>query len=120
MPIYPFPRSARIRKNFEFERVYAENAYAADKALVIQACLNHTNQSRLGLSVSRRVGNAVVRNRWKRLIREAFRVNRSKLPASLDLVVRPRKGATANYAAIAKSLVALASRLKKRLEKTAP
>ena len=48
---------------------------------------NELGVTRLGLSVLRRVGNATVRNRWKRLLREAFRLSREKLPAGLDLVV---------------------------------
>ena len=90
---FRFPRCYRIRRQAEFDRVYSQNVYAADRTLVVQGCTSGLPSARLGLSVSRRVGNAVVRNRWKRAIREAFRQQRGWLPAGLDLVVRPRRGA---------------------------
>jgi ribonuclease P protein component len=112
-----FPRSARLRRQKEFDRVYKGGAYAADEVLVIRGLVSGEEATRLGLSVSRKVGGAVVRNRWKRLIREAFRINRSRLPNGLDLVVRPRKGSTAEFAAICESLPRLAGRVAQRLRK---
>ncbi|MFO0454917.1 MAG: ribonuclease P protein component [Planctomycetota bacterium] len=106
-----FPASARLRKQAEFEAVYAGNSYAADSTLVITARKHGNGPSRLGLSVSRQVGNAVVRNYWKRLIREAFRKNRHRLPAGFDLVVRPRKGASPEYARIERAILELTRRL---------
>jgi ribonuclease P protein component len=110
-----FPKSVRLRKQAEFDRVYAGNVFAADHVLVIRAQRNQRNVTRLGLSVSRKVGNAVVRNRWKRVIREAFRKQRLEMPVGMDLVVRPKKGATCEYQAIARSLGRLAIRLEKNL-----
>jgi len=114
-----FPRAMRLRKRDEFACVYNMGKHAADQVLVVQGCRNHERHPRLGLAVSRRVGNAVVRNRWKRLIREAFRLDQSNLPP-LDLVVRPRRGAVPNAAAIRVSLVALARRVERRLPKATP
>ena len=116
MSEYKFRKSDRLRKQSEFDKVYENNVYAADNTLVVQGSRNEIGRPRLGLAVSRRVGNAVVRNRWKRLIREAMRLNKSRLPP-LDLVVRPRKGSNAELSAIAKSLVNCAQRIQKRLEK---
>lgn len=70
--------------------------------------------ARLGLSISKRVGNAPTRNRWKRLIREVFRRNKHSLPA-LDIVARPKKGASADYQAIWASFPSLITRAIRKL-----
>ena len=115
MPDQSFPRTFRLRTSAEFERAFAGNVFAADGVLVISGFANGLTCSRLGLSISRKFGNAVVRNRWKRLIREVFRKSLDSLPPGLDFVVRPKRGAEPNYQAIASSLPALARRLAKRL-----
>jgi len=110
-----FPKTVRLRRQAEFDLVYKGNVFAADDVLVIRARRNSLNVTRLGLSVSRKVGNAVVRNRWKRVIREAFRKQRLELPVGMDLVVRPKKGAICDYKAIFRSMGRLAIRLDKNL-----
>lgn len=89
-----FPQAARLKKPAEFDAVYALKKSAADGRLVVFAGPGAAGRPRLGLSVSRKVGNAVVRNRWKRLLREAFRLAQHELPAC-DFVVVPRKGLAA-------------------------
>lgn len=115
-----FPREHRIRKQAEFDRVYQGEAFAADRVLVVRGAPNGLEHSRLGLSVSRRVGNAVVRNRWKRRIREAFRTQQQLLPTGIDLVVRPRKGAQPSFVDIRHSLPRLARQIAKRIERESP
>ena len=117
MRLSTFPRNHRLRKQAEFDRVYQAKVYAADEVLVINACASDLPHPRLGLSVSKQVGKAVTRNRWKRLIREAFRLSRQELPGGIDLVARPQKGAVADLAAIRQSLVVLAQRVAKRLHR---
>lgn len=107
----------RVRKQADFDRIYKARVFAADDVLVMNGDANGLERSRLGLSVSRKVGGAVVRNRWKRLIREAFRLSREELPTGFDFIVRPQKGATAEFQAIRGSLIALAKRIDKRLAK---
>ena len=109
-----FRSEHRVRKQEDFDRIYQARLYAADSVLVVNGAANGLAHARLGLSVSKRVGNAVTRNRWKRLIREAFRLSRDELPAGLDLIVRPQKDSVAELALIQKSLVALARRVAKR------
>jgi ribonuclease P protein component len=110
-----FPKLFRLRQSSEFERVFAGKVFAADEVLVITGCNNRLPLTRLGLSISRKFGNAVVRNRWKRLIREVFRKALNDLPPGMDLVVRPKRGAGPSFQAIARSLPSLTRRLANRL-----
>ena len=108
----------RVRRQADFDRAYHARFYAADQTLVVQGCTNGSVRTRLGLSVSRRVGNAVVRNRWKRIIREVFRTHRAEFPSGLDLVVRPRRGATPTFSRVAQSLPRLVHRLHRQIRST--
>jgi ribonuclease P protein component len=112
---YRFAKSQHLRTQAEFDRVYASEAYAADDVLVVKGAANETGITRLGLSVSRKVGNAVTRNRWKRLIREAFRLAQHDLPRGLDLVVRPKAGAEPDFERIRGSLPVLVKRVARKL-----
>jgi ribonuclease P protein component len=107
----------RLRRQVDFDRVYERSAHAADEFLVVNACPNGLAYSRLGLSVSRKVGGAVVRNRWKRLMREAFRLCRQQLPSGVDFVLRPRRGAKPDFHAIKQSLPRLAERVTRQLRR---
>jgi ribonuclease P protein component len=109
-----FPKAVRLRKSGEFEAVYGLRQSAGDNLLVVHGKYNGLATARLGLTVSRRVGNAVVRNRWKRSLREAFRQVRHRLPA-LDLVVAPRPGIQPVVAELMVSLSSLVGRVEKRL-----
>jgi len=106
-----FRNEDRVRKQSDFDRVYGARLFAADEVLVVNGASNALAHARLGLSVSKRVGNAVMRNRWKRLIREAFRLSLEQIPTGVDLVVRPQKGAVAELEAVRRSLIALAARV---------
>ena len=110
-----FPKSRRLLKQPQFDAVYAASEFAADDVLVATARRNGLAMTRLGLSVSKKVGNAVVRNRWKRAIRESFRLQQHDLPTGIDVVVRPRKGAAPDSAAIMRSLPRLLQRLDRKL-----
>ncbi len=112
-----FPRIHRIRAQADFDRTYAAGVKAVDARLVIHAGRNELGYPRLGVSLSRKVGNSPTRNRWKRVIREAFRRSKHLLPRDIDLVVRPRKGAVCDFHEILKSLAKLSARLVKDLER---
>ena len=104
-----------IRRTAEFQRVYARRKSAADDVLLVYGCENELPYPRLGLSVSRKLGGAVRRNRWKRLIREAFRCNLQQMPAGTDWVVIPRPGAEPALEPIARSLLRLTQRVAGKL-----
>jgi ribonuclease P protein component len=110
-----FPRQMRIRCAADFQRAYARRCTAGDGRLLLFVAANGLPHPRLGLSVSRKVGGAVVRNRWKRLIREAFRLTRDRLPPGVDLVAIPRPDAAPRLAELIESLPRLASRAARRL-----
>lgn len=116
-PSERFRKKQRLQKQRQFDQVLRSGYGAADSMLVVTGCPNRLEWSRLGVMVSRRVGPAVVRNRWKRWIREAFRRQLGQLPAGLDLVVRPRRGAVGSYAAVASSLKSLAWQVARRCER---
>lgn len=111
-----FPAEARLRRPAEFSRVYRRRASASDAILLVFACENETHGARLGLSVSRKVGKAVVRNRWKRRLREAFRLERSGLPEGIDLVCVPRASELPSVKQLRLSLKRLAYRAVRRLK----
>jgi len=110
MTHHGLPSEARLRRSADFQRVYDKRQSASDGRIVVYAAPNGLPHSRLGLSVSSRLGNAVVRNRWKRLIREAFRLRRDELPTSVDLVVVPRGKAEPALDWLGPALVRLARR----------
>ena len=104
-----FP-TMRLRRRADFKRTYERRCTAADGVLLIFANRNGLDLPRLGLSVSRKVGPAVVRNRWKRRLREAFRLGRHELPQGVDFVVIPKSPAEPEFAALRDSLLRLARR----------
>lgn len=84
---YRFTRAQRLQHKREFEAVYAAKARAESWPLLVQAVPAIGGRSRLGLSIGRRLGNAVRRNRMKRLLRESFRLEQAEFPAAYDVVV---------------------------------
>jgi ribonuclease P protein component len=111
------PRAFRLSKRGDFQRAYRRRCSAADGVLLVFGHANGLPFPRLGLSVSRKVGNAVARNRWKRRIREAFRLAREHLPAGIDLVVIPRAEAEPPLSDLRQSLVRLSGRVARKLER---
>lgn len=99
-PDQRFPRCRRIRLRDEFARIYAARRYATDNRLTVYVLENYLPYPRLGLSVSRKSGGAVERNRIKRRLREVFRTRQELIPAGLDLicVVRGPSSSAAEYA----------------------
>ena len=111
-----FPKTAQLRSSTNFERVYALKCKAADGVLLLFLAVNDVAVTRIGLSVSKKHGGAVVRNRLKRLLREAFRLERLSLPDGLDLIAIPLAADRASLAAYRTSITGLVRRLVKRLD----
>lgn len=87
------PKSHRLRKRGEFRRVQDRGQRFTSGALILLVLPNALGRRRLGVTVSSKVGNAVVRARVKRWFREIFRKHRGLLPASVDVVLIARSGA---------------------------
>ena len=111
-----FPKTAQLRSSTNFERVYSLKCKAADGVLLLFLARNDSATTRIGLSVSKKHGGAVVRNRLKRLLREAFRLERASLPGGLDLIAIPLAANKASLAAYRASIAGLVRRLVKRLD----
>ena len=104
-----------LRTTAQYDRVFQRKCSAGDRWLVVYGIESSLADPRIGLVVSRKVGNAVVRNRWKRLLREAFRLNRRRLPDGIDLVVIVRASAKPCLHEIEHSLVELSGRVADKL-----
>jgi ribonuclease P protein component len=112
---YRFRPAEHLRAPSDFKRVYERRRSVSDNWLIVYARENGLPHVRLGLSVSRKVGGAVQRNRLRRLYREAFRLSRHQLPAGLDLVLIPRSPAEPTLEQVRASLKCLVGQVAQRL-----
>ena len=85
--------SESLKKNIDFRNVYNKGTSRANKFLVMYVLDNGMDRNRLGISVSKKVGNSVVRHRITRLIRECYRLNEETFRCGLDIVVIARLNA---------------------------
>jgi ribonuclease P protein component len=109
--LYTLPKSRHLRLPAEFAAVYEAKVRESRGPLMLYALPNELGFPRLGMSVSRKVGTAVRRNRIRRLIRESFRLLQHDLPQGYDLVVVVRPHEPLILAEYQKLLMALLVRL---------
>ena len=87
MKQYSFPKKKRLVTNRQFGAVLSGNLCVSDGLLRLYMAENDCGYARLGVSVGKSCGNAVTRNRLKRLLREAFRQNYDRIAAGFDYLV---------------------------------
>lgn len=88
--------SESLKKNIDFQNVYRNGKSYANRFLVVYILENHTEKNRLGISVSKKVGNSVIRHHLTRLIRESYRLHEDMFDSGLDIVVIARATARNN------------------------
>ena len=133
---YSFPKSQHVRRQLDFTRIYSVKTAYNNGVLLVYAARNDLGYQRLGLSVSKKVGKAHARNRWKRIIREAFRLQQSEfagvvlktaqnenrtditpeIAAGIDFIAIPKKtDVEPNFKEVCKSLKYCVKRASEKL-----
>lgn len=104
--------SQSLKQNHLFRRLYRKGGSAANRFLVLYLRRNGSGGNRVGITVSAKLGNAVVRNRLRRRLREIYRLHESSFRRGFDLVVVGRSAAVdAGYGKLEQSYLALAAKL---------
>lgn len=102
-----------LKKNYEFSRVFNKGAFYVGRHIIVYVLPNKQRANRLGISVSKKCGNAVLRNRKKRLIRESYRHFEDFILLGYDIVIAARAEDTdLKYAALLKEFKYLIKKLK--------
>lgn len=90
-----FGRHERVRKSKDYSRIYKNGARLYSENFLVLILTNDKGVRRLGITVGKKIGNSVKRNRIKRLLREFFRLHKDSLPAGRDMVITVRKDVSA-------------------------
>ncbi|NLU23120.1 MAG: ribonuclease P protein component [Clostridiales bacterium] len=107
-----------VKENYEFRRIYRKGKSAASPCLVVYCQKNRQKKSRLGITVSTKLGGAVIRNRVRRRLREIYRLNRDILQPGYDLIVVGRvRAVRTSYQDLNREFLLLTEKLQLHLEK---
>lgn len=93
VPKFSFPKAVRLRKRGQYQRVARSAQKRVGHWIAVDTLAKGQYGTRMGILVTKKFGGAVERNRFKRIVREAFRLMRHLLPPGFDLVVKPRTDA---------------------------
>lgn len=108
-----FPKRIRLTRRPQFLKVQQEGAKVAVEPLLALALRNQAGTTRMGFTVSTKVGNAVVRNRIRRKLRELYRQRRASLPPGVDVVIVARTSAAqADFQRLSRAFDQIAARLR--------
>ena len=100
--------SESLKKNYQFQSVYKKGVSRANKYFIMYILENGTEGNRVGISVSKKVGNSIVRHRVTRLVRESYRLHENMFNSGLDIVIIARPGAaTVGYKEVESALLHL-------------
>lgn len=111
--------SKPLKLNHIFRRLYRNGNQAANRFLVLYCKRNHLHENRVGITVGKKLGKAVTRNRVRRRLREIYRLHESRFLPGYDLVVVARSQAVgASYDQLTRAYLSLADKLELLTEKT--
>ena len=104
--------TASMKNNYEFRRLYSKGRFASTPLMAVYVRKNRTRRNKLGLTVSTKLGNAVVRNRIRRRLREIYRLHEQEILPGFDIVVVGRSAISkADYHRMETDFLRLAEKL---------
>ncbi|HHW31334.1 MAG TPA: ribonuclease P protein component [Clostridiaceae bacterium] len=106
-------KTVPLKKNYEFQRVYKKGRFYVGKYMILYILPNNSEKNRLGISISRKYGKSVKRNRLKRLIKESYRQYEEFIESGYDIVVTARHNLDIpDFSAVKKEMKHLVKKLK--------
>jgi ribonuclease P protein component len=103
----------KLKKNYEFKKVYTEGRYYVEKFVVMYIIVNNSASNRVGFSVSKKVGNSVIRNKVKRLMKEVYRKYADNNKIGFDIVFTARVGSgSVDYKTIENNIMSIMRKAK--------
>ncbi len=90
---YGYPKTARLRHRYQYRRFGRDSLKRAGQLIVVEQRQGRADTPKLGITVTRKYGKSHERNRFKRLVREAYRLNSSQFPAGIEIHIRPKHSA---------------------------